>query len=388
MPREGHFLAFVVHGEPRENIRVAECVDYRGSKITVWHYVDVSSGFDLRKPLQVRKLAGEHGAGPDTHGNYRNGIVDPVGQGLRNFYRLEATYNVGGTKGVSTSDEHGTVDIIVDRFMLEVRGKYGYVPPPVCRLVSEWLERPSHKAACSDVPDAEKRELFYTQNMAAANAILPFPRPVLGDGPRRAPRRSGAAPESSSRLRLVDFLGKTSVTLDIAQYATDLGYCTTRDDVPIRQERDTCGFNSARGACIMRMGGADGRWSYTNSVFHAVDDEWVEQGKILLGFDYDDPEQSDWLTETQVGTLISEWNPDQQEDKHPAVLVTRGRSLVVASAPWATVESLDSFLRRIAEDMATKKNIPLHTPSIAVVNLGASNSPGWHWIAAAWCNEP
>ena len=211
--------------------------------------------FDLRKPLQVRKLAGEHGAGPDTHGNYRNGIVDPVGQGLRNFYRLGATYNVGGTKGVSTSDEHGTVDIIVDRFMLEVRGKYGYVPPPVCRLVSEWLERPSHKAACSDVPDAEKRELFYTQNMAAANAILPFPRPVLGDGPRRAPRRSGAAPESSSRLRLVDFLGKTSVTLDIAQYATDLGYCTTRDDVPIRQERDTCGFNSAHGACIMRMGG-------------------------------------------------------------------------------------------------------------------------------------
>lgn len=236
VPREGHFLAFVIHGEPRENIRVAECVDYRGSKITVWHYVDVSSGFDLRKPLQVRKLAGEHGAGPDTHGNYRNGIVDPVGQGLRNFYRLEATYNVGGTKGVSTSDEHGTVDIIVDRFMLEVRGKYGYVPPPVCRLVSEWLERPSHKAACSDVPDAEKRELFYTQNMAAANAILPFPRPVLGDGPRNAPRRSGAAPESSSRLRPVDFLGKTSVTLDIAQYATDLGYCTTRDDVPIRQE--------------------------------------------------------------------------------------------------------------------------------------------------------
>ena len=114
VPREGHFLAFVVHGEPRENIRVAECVDNRGSKITVWHYVDVSSGFDLRKPLQVRKLAGEHGAGPDTHGNYRNGVVDPVGQGQRNFYRLKATYNVGGTKGVSTSDEHGTVGIIVD----------------------------------------------------------------------------------------------------------------------------------------------------------------------------------------------------------------------------------------------------------------------------------
>ena len=172
-------------------------------------------------------------------------------------------------------------------------------------------------------------------------------------------------------------------------YASELGYTVTRDRVPVTQSEGTsCGFNSARAACVLRMGKDDGRWSYTTSVFHAVDEQWVREGfGSILRLDRD---RSPWLSESEIAALVTRWNPDNGADRSDPLtaplfsLHENGYQQRAAPALWVTIDTLDSFVRRIAEDAHTNTPIPLNNPAIAIVNLGDSRTRGWHWICAAW----
>ena len=171
-------------------------------------------------------------------------------------------------------------------------------------------------------------------------------------------------------------------------YASELGYTVTRDRVPVTQSEGTCGFNSARAACVLRMGKDDGRWSYTTSVFHAVDEQWVREGfGSILRLDRD---RSPWLSESEIAALVTRWNPDNGADRSDPLtaplfsLHENGYQQRAAPALWVTIDTLDSFVRRIAEDAHTHTPIPLNNPAIAIVNLGDSRTRGWHWICAAW----
>lgn len=269
--------------------------------------------------------------------------------------------------------------------MLDTNGKYGTAPASVCRLVEEWIGRPEKKASMSGVTDEQRSKLLYDVNMSAANAILRFPRPTQGAA--RRPARA-ASNKTSSRLRLTDFLHDQQRTIELGTYASELGYTVTRDRVPVTQSEGTCGFNSARAACVLRMGKDDGRWSYTTSVFHAVDEQWVREGfGSILRLDRD---RSPWLSESEIAALVTRWNPDNGADRSDPLtaplfsLHENGYQQRAAPALWVTIDTLDSFVRRIAEDAHTNTPIPLNNPAIAIVNLGDSRTRGWHWICAAW----
>ena len=90
-----------------------------------------------------------------------------------------------------------------------------------------------------------------------------------------------------------------------------------------------------------------------------------------------------WIvTEARGSALVTRWNPDNGADRSDPLtaplfsLHENGYQQRAAPALWVTIDTLDSCVRRIAEDAHTNTPIPLNNPAIAIANLGDSRTRG------------
>ena len=368
----GFMVAFVFKGEPRTHIRFAEVTATTADRVTLHHHIDCSKDFDPAKPVDERKLTGEY-ASP----SHDAGIINPERQRLRNYWKLVKTYSYSSKHFDDEFDAE--VYIVIDRFELELKGLFGVVPASTSRKIRSFIDKPAKKAHTRSLPEDERD--FYSRNMAIANSVMPFPQPEQTRKIRR-PR------DARGTMRLVDFLPDMEETKQIEAWASALGYSVVRDDVPVAQTEATCGFNAARAACILRMCNVDGRWKQTTSVFHAVDEEWIEKGREVLQLD-----RLRWLSEQEVAHLILRWNPDTAAEHTGSTsevkfgILDGPNTQYVEGAEWAGVDSLDAFLARVATGVRDKVHTPETEPAIMVVNLSDSREGGSHWIAVAWCSS-
>ena len=192
-----------------------------------------------------------------------------------------------------------------------------------------------------------------------------------GEGEGEDAEADATGPTGSPRgsAFVIDFSNCSSRSRDTAQFLRDEGL-TCRTLFSNNQLSNSCGYNSAKWACMLRELGSERFLTLTREQASVVlQPAFIVQQNMRLG--YGSTTEAEWLDAREILRLATYDNPEGQGE----------------SPWWVDVAAYDHFVAAFTRVMSHETDVRRGSLQIHVVNTDCASQGGTHWFVVAWLIE-